>query len=76
MVTSSLMSLGLEYLLSLDEHCVVQKRGEGGSHGGRAALDEQGRKVVDHRTFILVGQRRCLLGEVRLFQENLDDSPL
>jgi hypothetical protein len=38
-------------------------------------LDEQGREVVDRRTFILVSHRRFLLGGVRHFQENLDDPP-
>ncbi len=54
------MRLGLEHLLSLDLHGVIHERGEGGCHGGWTVLNEQGREVVDRRTFILVGHRRFL----------------
>jgi hypothetical protein len=59
-VAGSLMRLGLEHLLSLDLHGVIHERGEGGCHGGWTVLNEQGREVVDRRTFILVGHRRFL----------------
>ncbi len=75
-VAGSLTRLGLEHLLSLDLHRLVHERGEGGGHGGRTVLDEQGREAVDHRTFILVGHRRFLLGGVRHFQENPNGPPL
>ncbi len=61
-VASSLMRLGLEHLLALDLHGVIHERREGRGHGSWAVLDEQGREVVDRRTFILVVHRRFLLG--------------
>jgi hypothetical protein len=57
-IAGSLMRLDLQLLLSLDLHRVVHERGESGGHGSWAVLDEQGRKVVDRRTFIVVGHRR------------------
>jgi hypothetical protein len=61
---SSLMRLGLEYLLSLDLHGMIHERGEGRGRGSWAVLDKQGREVVDRRALILVGHRRFLLGGV------------
>ncbi len=49
------MKLGLERLLSLDLHGVVQARGEG--YDLRTTLDRQIHEAAENKTFFLVGHR-------------------
>ncbi|MFM8890900.1 MAG: hypothetical protein ACKOTB_04605 [Planctomycetia bacterium] len=44
---------------------MVHQHVEGGGHGGLAVLDEKGRGIVERRTFVVVGRRESLPGEVQ-----------
>ena len=73
-VGSSLMRLGLQWLLAIDLYGLVYERGESGRPGGWAVLKEHDREIAAQQTFLLAGHPWLLLREVTL-QGSLDDHP-